>query len=82
MKVIQDVLGHADITTTMNIYTEATKISRKRKSTSLQSSYLQPRHLKERRKMTDGNKSAAPVAQVLVPAVSEIRSLLEASRKM
>lgn len=28
-----------------------------------------------------GNKSAAPVAQVLVPAVSEIRSLLEASRK-
>lgn len=27
------------------------------------------------------NKSAAPVAQVLVPAVSEIRSLLEASRK-
>ena len=54
MKVIQDVLGHADITTTMNIYTEATKISRKRKSTSLQSSYLQPRHLKERRKMTDG----------------------------
>lgn len=27
------------------------------------------------------NKSAAPVAQVLAPAVSEIRSLLEASRK-
>ena len=27
------------------------------------------------------NKSAAPVAQVLVPAVSEIRSLLEVSRK-
>ena len=27
------------------------------------------------------NKSAAPVAQVLGPAVSEIRSLLEASRK-
>ena len=27
------------------------------------------------------NKSAAPVAQVLVPTVSEIRSLLEASRK-
>ena len=27
------------------------------------------------------NKSAAPVAQVLVPAVSEIRSLLEASHK-
>ena len=25
MKGIQDVLGHADITTTMNIYTEATK---------------------------------------------------------
>ncbi len=25
MKVVQDVLGHADITTTMNIYTDATK---------------------------------------------------------
>ena len=25
IKVIQDVLGHADITTTMNIYTDATK---------------------------------------------------------
>ena len=25
MKVIQDFLGHADISTTMNIYTDATK---------------------------------------------------------
>ena len=30
MKVIQDVLGHADITTTMNIYTEATKNLKKK----------------------------------------------------
>ena len=30
MKVIQDVLGHADITTTMNIYTEATKSLKKK----------------------------------------------------
>jgi integrase len=25
LKVIQDIMGHADITTTMNIYAEATK---------------------------------------------------------
>ena len=30
MKVIQDVLGHADITTTMNIYAEATKNLKKK----------------------------------------------------
>ena len=30
MKVIQDVMGHADITTTMNIYTEATKNLKKK----------------------------------------------------
>ena len=32
MKVIQDVLGNADITTTMNIYTEATKNLKKKEN--------------------------------------------------
>lgn len=60
MKVIQDVLGHADITTTMNIYTEATKISRKRKSTSLPNFCPQVRHSMERRKPSDGNETDLP----------------------
>lgn len=39
MKVIQDVLGHADISTTMNIYTDATKELKERELSSY-SKYL------------------------------------------
>ena len=34
MKVIQDVLGHADISTTMNIYTDATRELKERELSS------------------------------------------------
>lgn len=35
MKVIQDVLGHADIGTTMNIYTDVTKGMKKKEFATL-----------------------------------------------
>ena len=34
MKVVQDILGHADIGTTMNIYTDATKELSRREMTT------------------------------------------------
>lgn len=39
IKVIQDILGHADISTTMNIYTDATKELKERELSSY-SEYL------------------------------------------
>ena len=47
MKVIQDVLGHADISTTMNIYTDATKELKERELSSY-SAYLEQYAKKEK----------------------------------
>ena len=35
IKVIQDVLGHADVSTTLNIYTDATKELKQREFANL-----------------------------------------------
>jgi integrase len=47
MKVVQDVLGHADITTTMNIYTDATK-ELKQQEFGMFSDYLEGLEEKQR----------------------------------
>ena len=47
MKVIQDILGHADISTTMNIYTDATKELKERELSSY-SAYLEQYAKKEK----------------------------------
>ncbi len=46
MKVIQDVLGHADISTTMNIYADATKELKQQEFASF-SNYLNEQNLRE-----------------------------------
>lgn len=46
MKVIQDVLGHADIGTTMNIYTDATNDLKQKEITAF-SEYLNKQEEKD-----------------------------------
>ena len=40
LKVIQEIMGHADITTTMDVYAEATQEKKKASMTALQSALL------------------------------------------
>ena len=40
LKVIQEIMGHADISTTMDVYAEATQEKKKESMTSLQSALL------------------------------------------
>ena len=40
LKVIQEIMGHADISTTMDVYAEATQEKKKASMTALQSALL------------------------------------------
>lgn len=63
MKVIQDVLGHADIGTTMNIYTDATQ-DLKKKEFAVLSDYMKEQAKKNGKEMTKEDRMIVDVIQV------------------
>lgn len=63
MKVIQDFLGHADIGTTMNIYTDATQ-DLKKKEFAVLSDYMKEQAKKNGKEMTKEDRMIVDVIQV------------------